>query len=88
MNDFLIVEVLLTLNILRYDIDFVDGNIIGELARRSVWKYETTVRLFRHNNHNRYVSDNNSGFERFRHYKYDTFSEKDVQSEGKINYML
>ena len=36
MNDIPIVEDLLTLNILLYDIDIVDGNIIGELARRSV----------------------------------------------------
>ena len=32
MNDIPIVEDLLTLNIVLYDIDFVDGNIIGELA--------------------------------------------------------
>ena len=36
MNDIPIVEDLLTLNILLYDIDIVDGNIVGELARRSV----------------------------------------------------
>ena len=39
------VEDLLTLNILLYDIDIVDGNIVGELARRSLQKYENTVRL-------------------------------------------
>ena len=33
MNDIPIVEDLLTLNILLYDIDIVDGNIVGELAR-------------------------------------------------------
>ena len=33
MNDIPIVEDLLTLNILLYDIDMVDGNIVGELAR-------------------------------------------------------
>ena len=38
MNDIPFVEDLLTLNILLYDIDIVDGNIIGELARRSVQK--------------------------------------------------
>ena len=43
MNDIHIVEDLLTLNILLYDIDIVDGNIVGELARRSVQKYENTV---------------------------------------------
>ena len=47
MNDIPSVEDLLTLNILLYDIDIVDGNIIGELARRSVQKYENTVRLLR-----------------------------------------
>ena len=36
MNDISIVEDLLTLSILLYDIDIVDGNIVGELARRSV----------------------------------------------------
>ena len=41
------VEDLLTLNIFQYDIDFVDGNIVGELARRSLQKYENTVRLLR-----------------------------------------
>ena len=44
-NDIPFVEDLLTLNILLYDIDFVDGNIVGELARRSVQKYEYSVRL-------------------------------------------
>ena len=39
MNDIPIVEGLLTLNILLCDIDIVDGNIIGDLARRSVQKY-------------------------------------------------
>ena len=47
MNDISIVEDLLTLNFLVYDIDFVDGNIVGELQRRSVQNYENTVRLLR-----------------------------------------
>ena len=37
MNDILIVEDMLTLNILLYDIDIVDGNIIGDLLDQ-VWK--------------------------------------------------
>ena len=44
-------EDLLTLNIQLYDIDIVDGNIIGELAGRSVQKYDKTVKLLRYNNH-------------------------------------
>ena len=51
MNDIPFVEDLLTLNILLYDIVIVDGNLIGELARRSVQLYENTVHLLRYNNH-------------------------------------
>ena len=65
MNDILTVEDLLTLNNLLYDIDNVDGNIIGELARRSVQKYESTVRLLRYNNHICYVSSINASFKLF-----------------------
>ena len=43
MSDIPIVEDPLTLNILLYDINIVDGNIIGEHARRSVQKYDKTV---------------------------------------------
>ena len=62
MNDIPTVEDLLTLNILLYDIDIVDGNIIGELARRSVQKQENTVRLLRYNNHICYVININTVF--------------------------
>ena len=56
MNDIPTVEDLLTLNILLYDIDIVDGNIIGELPRRSFQKNNNTVRLLSYNNHIYYVS--------------------------------
>ena len=66
MNDIPIVEDLLALDILLYDVDIVDGNIIGELARRSVQKYDNTVRLLRYNNHICYVSNINAVFQSFR----------------------
>ena len=65
MNDIPTVEDLQTLNILLYDIDIVDGNIVGELARRSVQKYEITLRLLRYNNHICYVNNINSVFQFF-----------------------
>ena len=65
MNDIPIVEDLLTLNILLYDLDIVDGNINGELARRSVQKYENTVRMLRYNNHICYVNIFNAVFQSF-----------------------
>ena len=66
MNDIPTVEYLLTLNILLFDIDVVDGNIVGELARRSVQKYENNVRLLRYNNHICYVNNINAVFQSFR----------------------
>ena len=57
MNDIPNVEDLLTLNILLYNMDVVDGNIVGELARRSLQQYESTVRLLRYNNHICYVNN-------------------------------
>ena len=76
MNDIPTVEDLLTLNILLYDIDIVDGNIVGEVARRSVQKYENTVRLLRYNNHICYVSNINAVFQAFRCPICDTFSKE------------
>ena len=61
------------LNILLYDIDIVDGNITGELARRSVQKYDKTLRQLRYNNHVSYVSNINAVFQSFRCPNWDTF---------------
>ena len=66
MNDILFVEDLLTLNILLYDIDIVDGNIIGIVARRSMQKYGSIVRLLRCKNHICYLSNTNAVFQSFR----------------------
>ena len=73
MKDIPIVEDLLTLNVLLYVMDIVDGNIVGELARRSVKKYENTVRLLRYNNHICYVSNINAVSQSFRCPNCDTF---------------
>ena len=50
MTDFPNVKEMLNLNIFLYDIDFVDGELIGELCRRSIQKYEKSVKLIRYNN--------------------------------------
>ena len=65
MNDIPFVEDLLTLNILLYDTDLVNGNIIGEPAGRSVQKYENTVRLLRYNNQICYENNINAVFQHF-----------------------
>ena len=73
MNDVPIVEDLLTLNMLLYDSDIVDGNIFGELARRSTKEYDNTVTLFRYSNHICYVSNINVVFQYFRCPNCDSF---------------
>ena len=45
LNEIPKVEDLLQLIIFLYDIDFVDGELIGELCRRSVQKYERGVKI-------------------------------------------
>ena len=84
MNDIPIVEDLLTLNTLLYDIDIVDGNIIGELARRRVQKYDNTVRLLRYNNHICYVSNINAVFQSFRCPNWDTFFNRTFNLERHL----
>ena len=50
------VEDLLQLNILPYHIDFIDWELCGELARRSIEKFENFVKLARCINHICYVN--------------------------------
>ena len=85
MNDISTVQDLLTLNILLYDIDIVDGNIVGELARQSVEKYENTVRLLRHNNHICYVNNINAVFQTFRCPNCDTFFNRTINLERHLS---
>ena len=56
MKDIPIFGDLLTLKFLLYDVNNADGNNIGDLAKRSVQKYENTVRLPRKNSHICYVN--------------------------------
>ena len=82
MNDIPTVKDQLTLNIVLYGIDIVDGNIVGELSRRSVQKYEITVRLLRYNNHICCVKNINAVFHSFGCSNCDKFSkEQSIWSE-------
>ena len=51
------------MNIILYYIDFVDGAMMRELARRSVEKQSNSIRLIRYNSLIRYVFDINELFE-------------------------
>ena len=85
MNDIPTVEDLVTLNILLVDIDIVDGNIVGELARQSVQKYKNTVRLLRYNNHKCNVNNINAVFQSFHCPKCDTFFNRTVNLERNFS---
>ena len=76
MTDIPKVEDLMQLNIFLYDIDSVDGELIGELCRRRIQKYEKNVKLLRYNNHNCYVNNINALFKAFRCTTCDTFFPK------------
>ena len=67
---------MLQLNIFLYDIDFVDGELIGELSRRSIQKYEKSVNLLRYNDHIFYVNNINALFQAFRCTTCDAFFSK------------
>ena len=76
MNDIPKLEDLTTLNIFLYDIDLVDGTIVGELARRSIQKHANNVRLLRYNSHICYVANINNLFHTFRCQSCDKFFKK------------
>ena len=54
----------------------MDGELIGELARRSIQKYEKSAKLLRYNNHICYVNNINTLFKAFRCITCDTFFSK------------
>ena len=60
-------------NIFIYDIDIEEGELVGEIARRSVEMYEKNINLLRYNNHICYVNDINTFFKRFCCPSCDTF---------------
>ena len=77
MDNLPIVEDVVEKNIFVYDIeDIEDGDFVGELARRSIGKYENTVKLLRYNNNIIYVNNNDNFFKCFRCPTCDTFFHK------------
>ena len=84
MTDIPKVEEMLHLKIFLYDIDFVDGELIGELCRRSIQKYEKSVKLLRYNNHICYVNNINALFKVFRCTTCDTFFSKTRSLERSL----
>ena len=76
MTDIPKVEDLLQLNIFLYNIDFVDGVLIGELCRKSIQKYEKSVKRLRYNNCICYINNINALCKAFRCTTCDAFFSK------------
>ena len=76
MDDIPTVEDTVGTNIFIYDIDLIDGAMVGELARRSIKKYEKNVQLIRYNSHICYVDSINALFKAFRCSTCDTCFQK------------
>ena len=65
-NDLALVEIIVERNIFIYNFDIQEGEYVGELARRSIGKFEKTVKLLRFNNHIIHTNDIDSFFKCFR----------------------
>ena len=84
MNKIPVVEDLLTLNILLHDISTVDGTIIGDIAGRSVHKYEITVQLLSYNNHIYHRRNIKANFQPFRCPNCDIFFNRTLNLEPHL----
>ena len=76
MDDIPSVEDIVGIKIFIYDIDLIDGAMVGELARRSIKKYEKNVQLIRYNSPICYVDNINALFKAFRCPTCDTYFQK------------
>ena len=50
------------MNIFLYDFDIQEGEYVGEIARRSIGRFDNTVKLLRFNNHIIHTNDTDSFF--------------------------
>ena len=76
MDDIPSVEEVVGIKFFIYDIDFFDGAMVGELARRSIKKYEKNVELIRYKSHISYVDNINALFKAFFCSTCDTYFQK------------
>ena len=76
MGDIPSVEDIVGINIFIYDNDLIDGAMVGELAQRSIKKYEKNVQLIRYNSHICYVDNTHALFKAYRCPTCDTYFQK------------
>ena len=73
VEDLPVVEEIIGRNIFIYDFDIQEGEYVGELARRSIGRFDETVKLLRFNNHIIHANDIDSFFKCFRCPSCDSF---------------
>ena len=83
MDDIPSVEDIVGIYIFIYDIDLIDGAMVGELARRSIKKYEN-VQLIQYNSHICCVDNINALFKAFRCPTCDTYFQKTGNLERQL----
>ena len=66
VEDLPVVEEIVQRNIFIYDFDIQEGEYVGELARRSIGRFDKTVKLLRFNNHIIHTNDIDSFFKCYR----------------------
>ena len=76
VEDLPVVEEIVQRNILICDFHIQEGEYVGELARRSIGRFDKTVKLLRFNNHIIHTSNINSFFKCFRCPSCDTYFNK------------
>ena len=84
IDDIPSVEDILGINIFKYDIHHIDGAMVGELARRSIKKYEKIVQLMRFNGHICYVDSIHALFKAFCFPTCDTYFQKTENLERHL----
>ena len=73
MDDIPSVEDIVGINIFINGMDFIDDAMVGNLARRSIKKYEKNVQLIRYKSHICYVDKIQALFKAFRCPTCDTY---------------
>ena len=73
VEDLTAVEEIVQRNIFIYDFDIQEAEYVGELARRSIGRFDKTVKLLRFNNNIIHTNDIDSFFKCFRCPSCDTF---------------
>ena len=70
------VDDIVGITVFLYDIDLIDGAMVGELARRSIKNYDKNVQLIRQNCHISYLDNIHALFKALRCPACDTYFQK------------